>query len=126
MKSSSLWIKHWLIWIVLMGLASPSLEAQELSLPEGNTIWIDYVDDLRAAAQVWVPDPLDASVPWKHEADLFQTPHSWENLFDGQDRPEVLWIKVKLSTQEKEEAQDWLVAWNTYEAWMYFPRLNGW
>ena len=125
MKSSPFWIKHWLTWIILLPLASSSLRAGELSLPEGNTLRIDYSDDLMAAAQIWVPDSFETFVPWEQELDLFQTPDSWEDLFDGQDRPELIWVKVQLSTEEKEEAQDWLVAWNTYEAWMYFPSSNG-
>ncbi len=114
-----------LLWLCPLGIFSLA-GAQPLALPPQGA-HLDTAIDLRAMAQVWIPDAQAYDqYPWLATEATFYRPDDWQRLFDGLKRPRRLWVRVVFDTRQLHHTEQWLVAWNAYETTVFFPRANGW
>ena len=100
--------------------------SQPLTLPTGSTALLDTSLSLEGRVGYWVPErsiDFDAS---QLEQAAFQPLTDLETLFDGQGRPEQLWLRLQLSGEEVSSKETWLISWNAFEVVMFFPKEEGW
>jgi signal transduction histidine kinase/DNA-binding response OmpR family regulator len=100
-------------------------QGQMLRLP-ADAVYLDTAIDLREVARAWVPAPESFDRrPWQGDPPPFTQPADWKALFDGQDRPRRLWLRLDLDARHLSNAPTWLIAWNAYETTLFFPRQGG-
>ncbi len=113
--------------VLMMG---PFLRGQvSLRLPDISTFRQDTAFDLRQYAQVWIPDTSDVArptYPWETPLATFRSPTQWRALFDGQERPQRMWISLRIDPSALTRNQEWLLGWNTSRYPMSSPPDSGW
>jgi len=102
--------------------------AQGLILDQEIDFGTDTVILVEPYAEAWVPDSSQYTwQPWEHQAEVpFSRPSNWKTLFDGMERPEWLWVRLKVVGNWQEVAHTWLIAWNAYEVDMHWQNQGQW
>ena len=122
-----IWNRLSLVSLIVVLLMSAALhcQADPIRLPDGATAVLDTSISLSGNVAYWIPPKQGGFSQSQLESADFKALTNLESMFDGQNRPDQLWIRLEVDGADLSSEQTWLVSWNAFEVEMFFSRRTG-